>query len=266
MISKSIFKAYDIRGVVGKTLDADVAERSAARSAATALAKAASARSWSAATAACRARSWSAALAAACAPTGVDVVDIGVVTTPMALLLAAQRAASDGCVERHPGDRQPQPAGLQRLQDGAGAATRSTATTIQALRRRIAGRGLRRAAAARYARRTTSRAAYIERIVGDVQAGAADEDRGRLAATASPARFAPRALRALGCEVDRALLRSRRQLPQPPPGSAQAREPAGPDPRAAGDRRRARPRLRRRRRPPRRRHQGRPDHLSRTAS
>ena len=66
---------------------------------------------------------------------------------------------------------------------------------------------------------------------------------------------------------ERAVLRGRRRLPEPPSRPEQAREPRRPDRRASrARRRRARPRLRRRRRPARRRHQGRQHHLPRPAA
>ena len=253
----TVFKAYDIRGVVGQTIDEGFAEhlgrafgsrRVAAGERAVAVGR----------DGRLSGPELAAALIRGLASTGLDVVDLGAVTTPMLYYVAATRGDAR-LQQRHQGHRQPQPAGLQRLQDGAGRP--------RDLRRRHPGpapahrgRGLRpgRAASATM----DILAEYLARIVGDCKLARPMKivvDCGNGIAGAS----APGILRALGCEVDRAVLRGRRQLPEPPSRPEQAGEPGRPDPRGARDRRRARPRLRRRRRPPRRRHQGRPDHLSR---
>ena len=113
-LSPSIFKAYDIRGVVPATLDAEVAEAlgrafgSAARAAGEkAVAVGRDGRLSGPALVA--------ALIRGLVATGVEVIDVGAVTTPMLYF-----AANTLCHQRHPGHRQPQPEGLQRLQDGAG--------------------------------------------------------------------------------------------------------------------------------------------------
>ena len=176
------------------------------------------------------------------------------------LYYVAATRGTHGCTQRHPGHRQPQPEGLQRLQDGAGRP--------RDLRRRDPGacagasrpRATRAARAA--ARRWTSCAEYRARIVGDCKLArpmkiVVDSGNG------IPGAIAPGILRALGCEVIELYSRGRRRLPEPPPRPEQAREPGRPDQGRARHRRRTRPGLRRRRRPPGRRHQGRPDHLPR---
>ena len=78
-------------------------------------------------------------------------------------------------------------------------------------------------------------AAYRDRIVGDIKLARPMKivvDSGNGIAGAS----APAILRAIGCEVIELFSDGRRQLPQPPPGPEQAREPARPDRRAAGHR------------------------------
>jgi phosphomannomutase len=55
------------------------------------------------------------ALARGLVAVGIEVIDVGMVTTPMLYF-----AASTLLQQRHPGHRQPQPEGLQRLQDGDG--------------------------------------------------------------------------------------------------------------------------------------------------
>ncbi len=64
-----------------------------------------------------------------------------------------------------------------------------------------------------------------------------------------------------GVRRRRAVLRGRRQFPEPSSRSGAPREPRGPDARARHRRRGGRPRVRRRRRPARRRHEGRSGHL-----
>jgi phosphomannomutase/phosphoglucomutase len=82
MISSSIFKAYDIRGIAGQTLDADVAHQIGR-----AFGSAASSRGQTAVVTGRDARLSGAglgtALVAGLQATGIDVIDLGVVTTPM---------------------------------------------------------------------------------------------------------------------------------------------------------------------------------------
>ena len=59
-VDPSVFKAYDIRGIVGKTIDEAVRRSSSAAPSAARRSPPANARSRSAATAASRARRWSA--------------------------------------------------------------------------------------------------------------------------------------------------------------------------------------------------------------
>lgn len=82
MISSSIFKAYDIRGIAGQTLDADVAGQIGR-----AFGSAALTRGQTAVVIGRDGRlsgaGLSAALAAGLQSTGIDVIDLGVVATPM---------------------------------------------------------------------------------------------------------------------------------------------------------------------------------------
>ncbi|HZS79905.1 MAG TPA: phosphomannomutase/phosphoglucomutase [Herbaspirillum sp.] len=82
MISSSIFKAYDIRGIAGQTLDADVAHQIGR-----VFGSAASSRGQTAVVTGRDARLSGAglgtALVAGLQATGIDVIDLGVVTTPM---------------------------------------------------------------------------------------------------------------------------------------------------------------------------------------
>ena len=174
-------------------------------------------------------------------------------------VLRRRHARSATLHERRPGDRQPQPEGLQRLQDGrrrTGDPRRGHPAPAPADR----VRGLRARAGTR--RDDGHRAGIPRPHRRRLPAGAADDGRGRFrqrhrrrVGAGNPARA--RLHRA------RAVLRGRRRVPQPPPRPEQAREPRRARARRAERRRRARPRVRRRRRPPRRRHQERQHRLSR---
>ena len=118
-VSASVFKAYDIRGIVGKThrralrraARPRLRQRGAAPPARRAVAVGRDGRALRAGARrprCARPRRRPASTSSTSAP----------VTTPMLYYVAATRAAH-GCTQRHPGDRQPQPEGLQRLQDGA---------------------------------------------------------------------------------------------------------------------------------------------------
>ena len=113
----------------------------------------------SAATAACPARTWSTALIDGLRKAGRDVIDIGMAPTPM-VYFAAYHLRTGCCVVGH---RQPQPAGLQRLQDG-GRRRDAVRRRDPDLYARIAEDRLHRAAtpgnaaAARHRRATTSSA------------------------------------------------------------------------------------------------------------
>ena len=67
------------------------------------------------------------------------------------------------------------------------------------------------------------------RSSGDVVLSAAAEGGGGLRQRRCRRRWRPQVIEALGCEVIAAVLRGRRQLPQPPPGPGRAGEPGGPD-------------------------------------
>ena len=193
----------------------------------------ASAPSRSAATAASPGPALAAALIRGLASTGLDVVDLGPVTTPMLYYVAATRGAH-GCSERHPGHGQPQPEGLQRLQDGRSPAARSTARRSSA----CAGAWRPRTTPRAEGRTATMDilAEYRARIVGDCKLArpmtiAVDSGNGIAGASA------PGILRALGCTRARAVFGGRRRLPEPPPRPEQAGEPRRADRRgrSAGD-------------------------------
>ena len=191
----SIFKAYDIRGVVGRTIDESFAEHlgrafgSAARAAGEkAVAVGRDGRLSGPALVA--------ALARGLASTGLDVVDLGAVTTPMLYYVAATRA-QHGCTSGV------QVTGSHNPKDYNGfkmvlAGRAIYGEEIQRLRQRIeaedyaVGRG-----------RTASMdigPEYAQRIIGDAKLArrmsiAVDSGNG------IPGASAPSILRALGCEV-----------------------------------------------------------------
>ena len=115
MISKSIFKAYDIRGVIGKTLDAD-----AARSIGRAFGSEVRAQGGDAVVVARDGRLSGPELVQALSDglraAGVDVVNVGMVPTPVGYFAASVPSQLDGwrAPRRfvHRRDGQPQSAGL----------------------------------------------------------------------------------------------------------------------------------------------------------
>ena len=194
MLPPEIFKAYDIRGIVGRTLTpSDRAhDRPGARQRSRASASAT--RSPSAATAACPDPSWSRRSRDGIRSAGVDVIDVGMVATPMPYF-AAQHLGT-GCSVMVTGSHNPPDYnGLKMVID----ATTLSGDDIQALRARIERDDLatrRRRAACR----RTSRVAYLDRIVGDIKLArpmriAVDCGNGVAGA------FAPELYRRLGCDV-----------------------------------------------------------------
>jgi len=194
-IDPSVFKAYDIRGVVGQSLDERFAEQLGQAFGTEALAQGQ--------TAVAVGRDGrlsgpglSAALIRGLASTGLDVVDLGMVTTPMLYYVAATRAAH-GCASGI------QVTGSHNPKDYNGfkmvlAGRAIYGPEIQRLRQRMERadyvRGSGRVAAmdigAEYAHRITSdcRLARPLKIVVDSGNGV-------------PGANAPAILRALGCEV-----------------------------------------------------------------
>jgi hypothetical protein len=133
--------------------------------------------------------------------------------------------------QRHPGDGQPQPAdynGFKMVM--AGRAIHGE--EIQALRRLMESSGQwPRARRHGTVRLVNVLAPYRDRIVGDVKLARPMKiviDSGNGIGRRFGARHLPRA----GLRGDRAVQRRGRQLSQPPPRPEQAREPARPDPRA----------------------------------
>ena len=223
-VSASSFKAYDIRGVVGRDIDEAFAEHlgrafgsEAVRLGERAVAVGRDGRlsgpvagggagAWPGLDRARRGR-----------PRRRDHADA---------VLRGRHPRPTRLQQRHRGDRQPQPEGLQRLQDGA--------RRQGDLRRRDPG-----PAPAHRGRRLRARARPLGadehpgRVRGAhhrrLQAGAADEDRGRFRQRHSRRVGARHPARA-GLRRDRAVFRGRRQLPEPPPRPEPAREPGRADP------------------------------------
>jgi phosphomannomutase len=191
----TLFKAYDIRGVVGKTLDENLAEHLGR-----AFGSEARARGEKAVAVGRDGRlsgpGLSAALIRGLASTGLDVVDLGPVTTPMLYYVAATRAKF-GCTSgiQVTGSHNPKDYNGFKMVMG-GAAIYGEA--IQALRRRIEAEDY--ALAPGRSARMDIGAEYRARIVSDCKLArpmkiVVDSGNG------IPGASAPGILRALGCEV-----------------------------------------------------------------
>jgi phosphomannomutase len=194
-LSASSFKAYDIRGVVGRDIDAAFARHLGCAFGSEALAQG------ERAVAVGRdgrlsGPSLAAALIEGLASTGLDVVDLGAVTTPMLYYVAATRGAygcSSGIMvtgSHNPKDYN----GFKMVL--AGQAIHGD--EIQALRRRIEAEDYVRASGRSAA--MSILAEYRARIVGDCRLArpmkiVVDSGNG------IPGASAPGILRALGCEV-----------------------------------------------------------------
>ncbi|MCD6076486.1 MAG: phosphomannomutase [Ramlibacter sp.] len=192
-ISPTIFKAYDVRGIVPSTLDEGVAEAlgrafgtAARRAGETSVAVGRDGR--------LSGPSLSAALVRGLTSAGVDVIDVGMVTTPM-LYFAASTLASSGI----------QVTGSHNPKDYNGfkmvlAGRAIYGDEIQALRQTIESEGWERAAQPGQVRNVNIFAPYRDRIVGDIKLARPLKivvDCGNGVAGAS----APEIFRAIGCEV-----------------------------------------------------------------
>ena len=195
-VDPSIFKAYDIRGIVGRTLDETFAEH---------LGRAFGSQARAAGEKAVvvgrdgrlSGPGLVAALARGLASTGLDVVDLGAVTTPMLYYVAATRGAH-GCRSgiQVTGSHNPKDYnGFKMVMAGRAI----YGDEIQQLRRRIededyaAGRGR--------TGRMDVLDEYVHRIASDVKLArpmriVVDSGNG------IPGASSPRVLRALGCTVD----------------------------------------------------------------
>ncbi len=191
-VPPEIFKAYDIRGVVGKTLTPDVTEAigRALGSAARDLAQANI----------CIGRdgrlsgpSLSQALARGIQSTGVNVIDIGAVTTPM--LYFATHALQTGSGVMVTGSHNPPDYnGLKMVIAGETL----SGEAIQGLRQRIEAGNI--ATGKGSYRQTDIAQAYLQRVTGDIKL----KRKMRIAVDCGngvPGAFAPELFRRLGCEV-----------------------------------------------------------------
>ncbi|NUZ06006.1 phosphomannomutase/phosphoglucomutase [Piscinibacter koreensis] len=195
-VTASNFKAYDIRGIVGKTIDETFAEHLGRAFGSEALAAGermvAVGRDGR-----LSGPSLAAALVRGLVSTGIDVLDIGAVTTPMLYYVAATRG-SEGC---HSGI---QVTGSHNPKDYNGfkmvlAGRAIYGDEIQGLRRRIEAEDY--ATGTGTARTLDVLAEYTQRIVGDCKLARPMRivvDSGNGIAGAS----GPAILRALGCTVD----------------------------------------------------------------
>jgi phosphomannomutase / phosphoglucomutase len=192
MIAPEIFKAYDIRGIVGRTLT-----RPAVQAIGQALGSLAGERGRDTIVVGRDGRLSGPDLAGALSDgiraAGVDVIDIGMVTTPMTYF-AAHHLGTQCCVMVTGSHNPPDYNGLKMVIDG----TTLSGDDIQALRERIARGALARG---RGGSRTEDIAsAYFDRIAGDVHLTrpmriAVDCGNGVAGA------FAPELYRRLGCAV-----------------------------------------------------------------
>ncbi len=188
-----IFKAYDIRGIVGRTLTAE-----SVRAIGRAIGSEARARNQTAIAIGRDGRlsgpELAQALAQGICAAGVNVVDIGMVPTPLSYFAAFQ-LGTGSAISVTGSHNPPDYNGLKMVLDGETLA----GAKIQDLRRRIERGDL--ASGSGTMSRADIRQAYIERIAGDVKLARRMKivmDCGNGVA----GDVAPRLFRALGCEVD----------------------------------------------------------------
>ncbi len=193
VLPQEIFKAYDIRGIVGKTLTADIVERIGQAIGSEALARKQPR--------VCIGRDGrlsgpelAAALARGLQKAGVDVIDLGMVATPMTYF-AAWQLQTQSAVMVTGSHNPPDYNGLKMVLGGETLA----GETIQALRERIENGNLNEGQGG-YSQHDIV-PEYIDRIVSDVKLA-----RGMKiiidAGNGVPGAFAPTLFRRLGCEVE----------------------------------------------------------------
>jgi phosphomannomutase / phosphoglucomutase len=200
MISQSIFKAYDIRGVIGKTLDAD-----AARSIGRAFGSEVRAQGGDAVVVARDGRlsgpELIAALSEGLRSAGVDVVNVGMVPTPVGyfaasvpLKLAGGERRVDSCIVVTGSHNPPDYNGFKMVLRGAAI----YGDQIQALYKRIVDNKFESGSGS-YADYDIADA-YVDRIVSDIKLARPLKivvDTGNGVAGG----LAPRLFKALGCEI-----------------------------------------------------------------
>ncbi len=234
MISQSIFKAYDIRGVIGKTLDAETA-----RSIGRAFGSEVRAQGGDAVVVARDGRlsgpELIGALADGLRAAGVDVVDVGMVPTPVGyfaasvpLPLAAGERRVDSCIVVTGSHNPPDYNGFKMVLRGAAI----YGEQIQALYRRIVAGDFAEGSGS-YERHDVAEA-YLQRIVGDIKLARPIKivvDTGNGVA----GELAPRLFKALGCELVELFTEIDGNFPNHHPDPAHPENPAGRDPRAEAD-------------------------------
>ena len=191
-LPKEIFKAYDIRGIVGKTLNAEIAEQIGH-----AIGSEAAARKQKTVAIGRDGRlsgpELVAALARGIAAAGIDVIDIGMVPTPV-LYYATHKLGTNSGVAVTGSHNPPDYNGFKIVLGGETL----SGDDIQALRQRLVDGNLTNGEGT--IRQEDVRDAYIERIVSDVKLARPMKvalDCGNGVAS----EMGPRLLRALDCEL-----------------------------------------------------------------
>lgn len=191
-LPREIFKAYDIRGIVGRTLTPDIVRQIGQALGAEALARGgreiAVGRDGR-----LSGPELAAALSEGICAAGVDVVDLGMVTTPMTYF-AAYHLGTGSAVMVTGSHNPPEYNGLKMVIAG----DTLSGDGIQALRERIEAGGLPSGQGTR--REVDIAGDYIERIAGDIRLArplhiVVDAGNG------VPGRYAPALYRRLGCTV-----------------------------------------------------------------
>ena len=215
-VPAEIFRAYDIRGIAGRTLTA-----ATVREIGRALGSLARERGAPAFAVGRDGRLSGPELAGALMDglnaAGADVVELGVVPTPVTYFAAHHLGCGSAVMvtgSHNPADYN----GLKMVVAG----DTLSGEEIQALRRRVESGSFHAGAGKRTKRDLLDD--YVERIAGDVKLArpmrvAIDSGNGVAGVVA------PRLFRRLGCEVTELFSRSRRDLPEPSPGPVQDRKP-----------------------------------------
>ena len=193
-VAAEIFKAYDIRGIVGKSLTAETVELIGK-----ALGSEAKRRGGAAISIGRDGRlsgpAFADALARGIQSTGVNVIDIGMVATPM-VYFAAYHFNTGSAVMITGSHNPPDYNGIKMVIQGETLAL----DAIQALKRRIDADDFEKAAAPGTYEARNLNDAYIDRIVGDAKLARPMKivvDCGN----GAPGAYVPKLFRAMGCEV-----------------------------------------------------------------
>jgi len=193
-VAAEIFKAYDIRGIVGKSLTAETVELIGK-----ALGSETRRRGGAAISIGRDGRmsgpAFTAALARGIQSTGVNVIDIGMVATPM-VYFAAYHFNTGSAVMITGSHNPPDYNGIKMVIQGETLAL----DAIQALKRRIDADDFEKAATPGTYEARDLNDAYIDRIVGDAKLARPMKivvDCGN----GAPGAYAPKLFRAMGCEV-----------------------------------------------------------------